>query len=115
MEVERGDVDLRPANPVPKIDVELRNGNVDLVIPKGGKFNLKARADRGELQNEYGDALKTAENDHGGTITGNVGDGAAITINSSRGMITVRKADESTSAAPLTPQPPSPPRREGEE
>jgi DUF4097 and DUF4098 domain-containing protein YvlB len=112
VEVERGDVDLRPSNPVPKIDIEVRNGNVDLVIPKGGKFTLKARADKGELQNEYGDALQTIDGHRGGTITGNVGDGAAITINNARGMVTVRKSDEEPPVAPLTPLPPKAPRRE---
>ena len=110
VEVERGDVDLRPSNPIPKIDVELRNGNVDLVIPKGGKFTLKARAEKGELQNEYGDELQTNDTHRGGTISGNVGDGAAITINNARGMVTVRKSDEVPPAAPLTPVPPAPPK-----
>jgi DUF4097 and DUF4098 domain-containing protein YvlB len=110
VDVERGDVDLRPSNPMPKIDVELRNGNVDLVIPKGGKFTIKARTDKGELQNEYGDALQTTENHRGGTITGNVGDGAAVTITNQRGMVTVRKSEEDAPEAPLTPRPPKQPR-----
>jgi DUF4097 and DUF4098 domain-containing protein YvlB len=110
VEVERGDVELRPATPMPKIDVELRNGNVDLIIPQGAKFNLKARADKGELQNEYGDILTTTEDRRGGVITGSVGDGASITINNARGMVRVRKSDEVPPEAPLTPRPPQPPR-----
>ena len=84
---------------------------MDLVIPKGGKFTLKARAEKGELQNEYGDALQATDGHRGGTITGNVGDGATITINNARGMVTVRKSDEEPPTAPLTPLPPLP-RRE---
>jgi hypothetical protein len=111
VDVERGDVDLRPRNPMPKIDVELRNGNVELFLPKDAKFNLRARAERGELQNDYGDPLATVESDRGGTITGSVGDGAAITITNGRGLIAVRKLEDEPPAAPLTPQPPSPPKR----
>jgi hypothetical protein len=109
--VQRGDVDLQPALPLSKIDVEVRNGNVDLAIPPGAKFNIKARADKGEVQNEYGDPLRQASESRGGTLTGNVGDGPAITISSDRGTVIVRKSDEAPPSAPLTPQAPRTPAR----
>jgi len=109
LSVQRGDIDLRPGLPLPKIDVELRNGNVDLAIPKGAKFNLKAHVDKGEVDNQYGDPLHTNEENRGGTLTGNVGEGAAVSISTDRGRVTVRRADEAPPSAPLTPQPPPKP------
>lgn len=111
VDVERGDLDLRPMAPLSKIDVELRNGNVEFMIPKNAKFNLRARVEKGELQNDFGDPLTTVENDRGGTISGSVGEGPAVTINNARGMVAVRKLEEEPPAGPLTPRPPSPPRR----
>ncbi|HYP08280.1 MAG TPA: DUF4097 family beta strand repeat-containing protein, partial [Bryobacteraceae bacterium] len=112
VQVERGDLDLRPAAPMPKIDVDLRNGDVDLYLPRGAKFNLKARTSRGELENDYGDPLQVHnEGQHGGTLTGNVGDGPSVTISTDRGRVSVRKSDEEPPAAPLAPQAPTPPPR----
>jgi DUF4097 and DUF4098 domain-containing protein YvlB len=111
LSVQRGDVDLRPGVPVPKMDVDVRNGNVDLAIPKGAKFNLKAHVDKGEVDNEYGDPLRTSDEARGGSISGNVGEGSSISITSERGRIMVRKAEEAPPSAPLTPQAPAPPRR----
>ena len=112
LDVDRGDLDLRPTNPVPKMDVELRNGNVELILPKGAKFSLKGRVDKGELNNEYGDPLSATDSGRGGVISGSDGDGAAIVINNGRGGLTVRKSDDDPPVAPdrpLSPQPPSPP------
>jgi hypothetical protein len=108
LDVQRGDLELRPALPLPKIDVELRNGNVDLAIPKGAKFSVKARVDKGEIENEYGDPLKLTSQDRGATLTGAVGDGSAISITTDRGRVVVRKPDDAPPASPLTPQPPPP-------
>jgi hypothetical protein len=109
--VERGDIDLQPALPLSKIDVEVRSGDVDLAIPRAAKFNIKARVDKGEVQNEYGDPLRRESESRGGTLTGNVGEGPAITITSNRGTVTVRKTDEAPPSAPLTPQAPRAPAR----
>ena len=100
--LQRGDVDLQPALPLSKMDIEVRNGNVDLAIPRGAKFNLKARVDKGEVQNDYGDPLRETSESRGGSLTGSVGEGPAITITNDRGTITVRKSDEAPPSSPLT-------------
>ena len=113
--VQRGDVDLRPGRPLPKMDVEVRNGTVDLAIPGDAKFTLKAQVAKGEVENEYGDALRVSDEGRGGSITGNVGEGPSIAITTERGHIAIRKADDFPAVAPLTPQPPRsplPPRSE---
>lgn len=109
--VQRGDIELRPAsNPLPRIEVDLRNGNIDLALPPTAKFNLRARAEKGDVENDFGDALKLTNEDRGGLLTGSVGEGPQITMTSGRGTITVRKADNTVPSAPLTPQPPRSPR-----
>lgn len=108
--VQRGDVDLMPSLPLPKMDIEVRSGNVDLAIPKGGKFSLKAQVDKGEIENDYGDPLRESNEDRGATITGSVGDGPSIAISTDRGRIAVRKSEEAPPSAPLTPQPPAAPK-----
>ncbi|HYI97039.1 MAG TPA: DUF4097 family beta strand repeat-containing protein [Bryobacteraceae bacterium] len=111
LEIERGDVDLRPGSPVPKMDVDVRNGEVDLVLPSSAKFNLRARVDKGEVSNEYGDPVRTSDEDRGGTLTANHGDGPAIVIDMERGNVRVRKANSlPVPTSPLTPEPPEPKR-----
>jgi DUF4097 and DUF4098 domain-containing protein YvlB len=115
MTVQRGDVELRPGRPLPKMDVDVRNGTVDLAIPGDAKFALKAQVGKGEVENEYGDALRVSDEGRGGSITGNVGEGPSIAITTERGHIAIRKADDIPAVAPLTPQPPRsplPPRSE---
>ena len=110
LEIERGDVDLRPGLPVPKMDIDVRNGEVDLVLPSSAKFNLRARVNKGEVTNEYGDPVRTVDEDRGGTLTANRGDGPAIVIDMERGNVRVRKSDGlPTPNSPLTPEPPNPP------
>lgn len=116
LDVQRGDIELRPNLPLPKMDVEVRNGNVDLMLPEKSKFTLRARVEKGEVENQFGDPLRSFEENRGGAITGSVGDGPAITISSARGRISVRKADATAlgsplKQSPLTPEPPPPIKR----
>jgi hypothetical protein len=116
LNVQRGDLELRPGMPVPQMDVEVRNGAVDLVLPPKAKFNLKAHVEKGEVDNEFGDPLRASDERRGGSITGGVADGPTITITSERGRISVRKGDgapptsQFSKESPLTPEPPDPPR-----
>jgi hypothetical protein len=113
VDVDGGDVELRPSNPMPKINVELDNGSVELAIPSGAKFNLRAQVQKGEVNNDFGDALKSSDEGRGAILAGSVGEGAAITLLSRRGNISVRKSETEPSSAPLTPQPPRPPKKPG--
>jgi DUF4097 and DUF4098 domain-containing protein YvlB len=103
LDVDRGDVELRPAKTgVPKMEVRVRSGDVDLALPPGAKFDLKASTDRGELRNEFGTPLTVHETEggDGGSIAGVVGAGPEVHIETDRGTVTVRKAgaDEKTTA-----------------
>jgi putative adhesin/cell wall-active antibiotic response 4TMS protein YvqF len=107
--LQRGDVDLRPALPLSKTDIDVRSGNVDLAIPRGAKFTLKARVDKGDIENDYGDTLRQTSESRGATLVGAVGDGPAVSITSERGTVTVRKSEGAPPSSPLTPQPPTAP------
>ncbi|MGA3025851.1 MAG: DUF4097 family beta strand repeat-containing protein [Bryobacteraceae bacterium] len=95
LDVDRGDVELRPAKSgVPKMEVRVRSGDVDLALPPQAKFDLKASTDRGELRNEFGAPLEVHETEGGnrGSIAGTVGNGPEVHITTDRGTVTVRKA-----------------------
>jgi len=115
--LDRGDITLRPAQtPLAKIDARTRSGQIDLALPGSAKFELKATTSRGDLNNEYGTVLKTEyENDRrheaGGSISGSVGEGPALTLTTDRGTITIRK--DTGAAPPEPPRPPKPPKAPG--
>ncbi len=96
--LDQGDISLRPAQtPLAKIDARTRNGQVEIALPPGGGFDLKAVTNRGEVSNDFGPALKTAsdanDNEHrrGGSIIGTLGSGPSIVVQTERGALTVRK------------------------
>ncbi len=99
--IERGDIDIRSGKvPLAKMEIETRSGNIQMAIPPGAKFELTATAQRGGIENEYGEPLRElAKNgrvkDHGATLTGSVGQGPAVRLTTGRGTITVRKGTES--------------------
>ncbi|MGA2183093.1 MAG: DUF4097 family beta strand repeat-containing protein [Bryobacteraceae bacterium] len=109
LDVDRGDVELRPAKSgVPKMEVRVRSGDVDLALPPQAKFDLKASTDRGELRNEFGAPLEVhqTEGGNGGSIAGMVGNGPVVHITTDRGTVTVRKAgaDEKATAKAGEPE-----------
>jgi DUF4097 and DUF4098 domain-containing protein YvlB len=109
LDVDRGDVELRPAKSgVPRMEVRVRSGDVDLALPPQAKFDLKASTDRGELRNEFGAPLEVHETEggNGGSIAGMVGNGPPVHITTDRGTVTVRKAgaDEKSAAKAGEPE-----------
>jgi hypothetical protein len=100
--VERGDIVLRPAqNNLPKISVKTKIGEIELMLPAAGVFELKGKTERGEVFNEFGAPL-TVENEgegRSGTIGGRTGAGPTISLATERGNITVRKDDGHMPAA----------------
>lgn len=107
--LERGDVELRPGKiPLPKMDINTRTGHIDLALPEGARFALKATANKGEVTNDFGSPLHVNEEGRGATLTGNVGEGPALTLTTDRGSITVRKGS-AVVTSPLTPEAPLPP------
>ncbi len=95
--LDHGDITLRPiAIPLAKISARTRNGHVEIALPANAMFEFKAVTNRGELENEFGPALKTVSDEggeqrHGGSIAGTIGQGPSIVLQTDRGSITVRK------------------------
>jgi DUF4097 and DUF4098 domain-containing protein YvlB len=109
--IDRGDIDLRPGKNLPKMDVHTRSGDIDLALPPGAKFDLRASTDHGDANNEYGDGLREESSDHGATIAGSTGGGPQLRLETGRGTVTVRKAgEENTSVVPDVPSTPNAPK-----
>ena len=94
--LDHGDITLRPAQiPLAQINARTGNGQVEIALPANAKYKLRAVTNRGELDNEFGPALQTIPNEgghrQGGSITGALGEGPAIVLETGRGSITVRK------------------------
>ncbi len=91
--VDKGDIDLRPGRlPLAKMVVHTRSGNIELALPHTAHFALNASTDHGEIDNEFGEALKERTEGRGARLEGSVGDGPDLNLNTNRGSITVRKA-----------------------
>ena len=104
--LDRGNIDLRPGKNIPKIEVHTHSGDLELALPEGSKFDLKASTDRGEVHNDFGSPLRVDENERGATIVGGSG-GPQLRLETGRGAVTVRKAnsDEETPTPPTPPKP----------
>ena len=117
LEVENGDLELRPGAGAGKVSAKTRNGNIDLILGTASKFDLTGRTERGEVHNEYGSPLKEESSGRGARLTGGNG-GPTMELTTERGHITVRKGSAitsvmpsripSTPAAPAAPPPPIP-------
>ncbi len=114
--LDRGDVELRPGKTVPKMEVRTRSGDIELALPAGAKFDLRASSARGDAENDYGDPLRVEDSGRGQTISGSTGGGPELRLDTGRGSISVRKAsaDEVTfpsiPSVPATPKAPAPPK-----
>jgi DUF4097 and DUF4098 domain-containing protein YvlB len=113
--LDRGDIDLKPGKNLPKMEVHTRSGDIDLALPPGSKFDLRASTEHGDGNNEYGDPLREDASGHGATIAGSSGGGPQLHLETGRGTVTVRKAGEENTtvvpdlpSAPNAPKPPSP-------
>lgn len=94
--LDRGDIELRPGGrtALAKMDVHTRSGDIDLALPPLAKFELHLATDRGEAHNEFGSPLVVAEDHRGSAITGTVGSGPQLHLQTGRGSVTVRKSSE---------------------
>lgn len=123
VDLDRGDIEVYPGKAaLSKMDIKTRNGDVELGLPEGAKFDLRAKTDRGDVENDYGSPLRKEASGRGGQLSGSVGQGPAIVIESDRGRLQVRKATAPAAGdwddrpleprprrgeAPLPPPPPS--------
>ncbi len=98
--VDKGDLELRPGRtPLSKMVVRTRSGNIDLELPKGSEFELKASTTRGEIENEFATSLTARTQGPGARLEGLIGKGPELSVETDVGTITVRKSDGSKVAA----------------
>lgn len=91
--VDKGDIDLKPARmPLGKMVVHTRSGNIELTLPQSAAFALTASTDHGDIENEFGEALKQRTQGRGARLEGAIGSGPDLVITTDRGSITVRKS-----------------------
>jgi hypothetical protein len=89
------------------VQIDSRNGDVELSIPDKAAFRVDARTRDGEIQSDFSE-LKIENGDHEGTATGSVGNGTShIVINNEHDGIEIRKL--SATAPPATPATPAKP------
>jgi len=89
------------------VQIDSRNGEVQLNLPDKAGFRVDARARDGEIQSDFPE-LKINNEGRESTATGSVGNAAShIVINNEHDGITIRKA--SATAAPATPAAPAAP------
>ncbi len=100
-----GSVELTHAPPLDAISIQNEHGSVDVGLPGGVGFTLKAQTRNGDMENDFG-LEPVADNDvH--TLQGRVaGGGPTVTIATTDGDVTVRRS----TVAPLPPAPPAAPR-----
>ncbi len=109
--LDRGDITLRPsATGFPKLDVRTHSGDLELALPTAAKFDLRAETGHGDIENDWGSPLNTQNSGRGGIISGTIGSGPSLRLNTDRGTITVRKATTEDAESLPNPQPPKPPK-----
>lgn len=89
--VDRGDVELRPRTPLAKIDVHVRAGDIDLALPEKTKFDLHASTAQGEVGNEYGDGIEQISEGRSASGKSTNASGPRVTLTTDRGNITLKK------------------------
>jgi hypothetical protein len=100
---DNGTVEVGMRN-VGNVQIDSRNGDVQLSLPERAGFRIDARARDGEIQSEFPE-IKINSDEHESRASGTVGNGAAhIVVNNEHEGIAFRKA------ALTPPRPPTPPK-----
>jgi len=90
---------------VGNVQIDNRNGDLQLSLPEKAGFRLDARTRDGEIQSDFGE-LKVSNDEHEAKASGSVGNGGAhIVLNNEHDGIAIRKAG---AVAPKPPSPPTP-------
>jgi hypothetical protein len=90
---------------VGNVQIDNRNGDVQLSLPDKAGFRLDARARGGEIQSDFPE-LKVNNSDHDSRASGSVGSGSShIVINNEHEGIEIRRA---SATPPPVPPPPTP-------
>lgn len=102
IQIERGDVDLRPGKlPVGKMDVHVRGGNVVVAVPDGAKFEINASTDKGGIENDLNNGLRRETHNRGARLAGSTGGGGPmLNLRTDRGNIALRRGSVLASQTP---------------
>jgi DUF4097 and DUF4098 domain-containing protein YvlB len=89
---------------VGNMQIDNRNGDIQLSLPEKAGFRLDARTRDGEIQSDFAE-LKVSNEEHESKANGSVGNGSShIVLNNEHDNIEIRKAGA------LPPKPPEPPK-----
>ena len=88
---------------VGNVQIDNKNGDVQLSLPEKAGFRLDARTRDGEIQSDFPE-LKVNNDEHESRANGSVGNGSAhIVINNEHDGIEIRKASAIPPAVPAPP------------
>ncbi len=108
IESEEGDVELTQTRlPMPRVDVRVRSGSVELAIPTSAKCNINASTNRGEVSNDFDDRLKQSTEGKSAKLIGSLGGTTEVKVSTQRGGVTVRKSGPGMVEPPAPPAMPS--------
>lgn len=106
IEVDEGDVELTQTKlPMPRVDVRVRSGSVELALPASAKCNLNASTGHGEISNDFDDRLKQSSDGRGAKLAGSLGGSTEVKVSTERGGVTVRKSGPGMVEPPAPPAP----------
>lgn len=100
--LERGDIELYPSLPLAEMRVTTRAGNITVHLPPESRFAIQAQVRRGEIKNYWGSPLQEkGEEERAWLLTGKVGEGPLLSLQSERGAIIIRRAGETEESPAL--------------
>ena len=90
--LDQGDVSLRPAQAaLARIEARTRRGHIEVALPESAQFQLRASTAHGDVNNDFGPALKAESEGRGARLQSTAAQGPEIVLSTDRGSITVRK------------------------
>lgn len=91
------------------VQIDNRNGDIQLSLPTQAGFNVEARASNGEIQSDFSE-LKIENANNMAKADGSVGSGGpSIRLNNEHGTIEIHKGALEAAAPPVPPKAPKPP------
>jgi hypothetical protein len=107
LDVDEGDVELTQNKlPMPRVDVKVRSGSVELALPTAARCNVVARTNHGEISNDFDDRLKQSSEGRGARLAGSLGGPTDVKVSTDRGGVTIRKSGPGMLEPPEPPQVP---------
>jgi hypothetical protein len=94
---QRGDLDIQLGDAgFSALEATLDRGDINLTLPEGAQFTLKAETARGSASHQFGEAMVTRGEGKSATITGGIGQGPEIRLRTGRGHIFVGSSNPRT-------------------